>query len=45
MITSKMSIGLFLLRVTVKKLHKYIIYCAMGLTVLCGLIFFFVTLF
>ncbi|KAI4623708.1 uncharacterized protein J4E88_009345 [Alternaria novae-zelandiae] len=45
MITSKMSIGLFLLRVTVKKLHKYIIYAAMGLTVLCGLVFFFVTLF
>lgn len=45
MITSKVSIGLFLLRVTVKALHKWIIYIAMGLTVLCGLIFFFVTLF
>ncbi|KAI0586086.1 hypothetical protein TUN199_01042 [Pyrenophora tritici-repentis] len=45
MITSKISIGLFLLRVTVKALHKYIIYSAMGLTVLTGLIFFFVTLF
>jgi len=44
MILSKISIGLFLLRVTVKKIHKWIIYAAMGLTVLCGLIFFFVTL-
>jgi hypothetical protein len=44
MITSKISIGLFLLRVTVKKLHKWIIYAAMGLTVLTGLVFFFVTL-
>ncbi|KAH9881933.1 hypothetical protein J1614_001104 [Plenodomus biglobosus] len=44
MIASKISIGLFLLRVTVKTVHKYIIYTTMGLTVLTGLIFFFVTL-
>jgi len=44
MIFSKTSIGLFLLRVTVKPIHKWIIYCAMGITVLTGLIFFFVTL-
>ncbi|KAF2032657.1 hypothetical protein EK21DRAFT_60357 [Setomelanomma holmii] len=44
MITSKISIGLFLLRVTVKPIHKWILYCAMGLTVFTGLVFFFVTL-
>lgn len=44
MITSKVSIGLFLLRVTVKKIHKWIIYAAMSITVLTGVVFFFVTL-
>ncbi|KAJ4337031.1 hypothetical protein N0V95_008447 [Ascochyta clinopodiicola] len=44
MITVKTSIGLFLLRVTIKPLHRWIIYIAMGLTVLTGLVFFFVTL-
>jgi hypothetical protein len=44
MITVKLSIGLFLLRVTIKPLHRWIIYIAMGLTVLTGLVFFFVTL-
>ncbi|KAF1846663.1 uncharacterized protein K460DRAFT_356309 [Cucurbitaria berberidis CBS 394.84] len=44
MIASKISIGLFLLRVTVSRIHRYIIYTAMGLTVLTGLLFFFVTL-
>jgi hypothetical protein len=44
MITSKISIGLFLLRVTVKQIHKRIIYCAVGISVLTGLVFFFVTL-
>lgn len=44
MIASKISIGLFLLRVTVTRIHKCIIYVAMGLTVLTGLVFFFVTL-
>ncbi|KAF2829370.1 hypothetical protein CC86DRAFT_188779 [Ophiobolus disseminans] len=45
MVASKTSIGLFLLRVTVKPIHKWIIYCAMGITVLTGGVFFFVTLF
>ncbi|CAO2654833.1 Nn.00g115660.m01.CDS01 [Neocucurbitaria sp. VM-36] len=44
MIGAKISIGLFLLRVTIHKIHRWIIYVAMGLTVLTGLIFFFVTL-
>ncbi|KAF1943002.1 hypothetical protein EJ02DRAFT_151838 [Clathrospora elynae] len=44
MIAAKISIGIFLLRVTVRKLHKWILYIAMALTVLTGLIFFFVTL-
>jgi hypothetical protein len=45
MITSKISIGLFLLRVTVNKIHRWIIYSAVLITVVCGLAFFFVTLF
>jgi len=44
MISSKTSIGLFLLRVTVKRIHKWIIYAAMSITVLTGVVFFFVTL-
>ncbi|KAH7068824.1 hypothetical protein BKA63DRAFT_96071 [Paraphoma chrysanthemicola] len=44
MITSKISIGLFLLRVTVKTIHKWIIYAAMGISFLTGFVFFFVTL-
>lgn len=44
MIAAKISIGLFLLRVTVQQIHKWIIYGVMGLTVLTGLVFFFVTL-
>ncbi|KAF1955743.1 hypothetical protein CC80DRAFT_414873 [Byssothecium circinans] len=44
MIAAKMSIGIFLLRVTVTKLHRYIIYTAMTLTLVSGLVFFFVTL-
>lgn len=44
MIAVKISIGLFLLRVTIKPLQRWIIYIAMFLTVLTGLVFFFVTL-
>jgi len=44
MIAAKISIGLFLLRVTIKPIHKWIIYTVMGLTALTGLVFFFVTL-
>lgn len=44
MVAVKISIGLFLLRVVVKPLHKWIIYIAMGLTILTGLLFFLVTL-
>lgn len=44
MIGAKISIGLFLLRVTVQRIHQWIIYTVMGLTVLTGLVFFFVTL-
>ncbi|KAI0468961.1 hypothetical protein F4859DRAFT_489561 [Xylaria cf. heliscus] len=45
MITSKISIGVFLLRLTVSKIHHYIIYTVMILTVGTGIVFFFVTLF
>ncbi|KAF4500543.1 integral membrane PTH11 [Fusarium agapanthi] len=45
MISCKLSIGYFLLRVTTEKIQRWIIYLAMFLTALsCG-IFFFVTLF
>ncbi|ORY60919.1 uncharacterized protein BCR38DRAFT_49229 [Pseudomassariella vexata] len=45
MIISKVSIGYFLLRVTVKKAHTWIIYGAVLLSIFAGVIFFFVTLF
>ncbi|KAF2476778.1 uncharacterized protein BDR25DRAFT_203703, partial [Lindgomyces ingoldianus] len=45
MISSKVSIGFFLLRVTVKKIHAWIIYVAMSISILAGVVFFFVCLF
>lgn len=45
MITSKLSIGCFLLRIAVKRLHTWIIYAAMLISVVAGSVFFFVTLF
>lgn len=44
MITSKMSIGFFLLRVTVKRSHAWIIYGAVLTSILAGIAFFFVVL-
>ncbi|KAH6645813.1 hypothetical protein BKA67DRAFT_86689 [Truncatella angustata] len=44
MIASKMSIGCFLLRITVKKVHIWTIYTAMLFSVLAGIAFFLVTL-
>lgn len=44
MITSKLSIGVFLLRITIQRVHHYILYLAMLCSVLSGLVFFFVTL-
>jgi hypothetical protein len=45
MIGAKISIGLFLVRITPKKIHHWIIYTVMGLTVLTGIVFLFVTVF
>jgi hypothetical protein len=45
MIAAKISIGLFLLRVTVDRIQRYIIYTIMGLSTTIGLVFFFATLF
>ncbi|KAI1277432.1 hypothetical protein F5Y07DRAFT_362937 [Xylaria sp. FL0933] len=45
MIFSKISIGVFLLRLTVTRVHHAIIYVVMLLTVASGIVFFFVTLF
>lgn len=44
MISSKISIGVFLLRLTTYKVHRWIIYSVMTVTVLTGIVFFFVTL-
>lgn len=44
MISSKFSIGVFLLRLTVDQTHRWIINIVMGITVLTGIVFFFVTL-
>lgn len=43
MISAKISVGLFLLRVTVQRHYRRIIYLVMGLTVATGLVFFFVS--
>lgn len=44
MILSKLSIGAFLLRIVVAKLHRWILYTAIFINILTGLIFFFVTM-
>ncbi|KAM0254600.1 hypothetical protein ACHAQJ_006636 [Trichoderma viride] len=44
MIAAKLSVGYFLLRLMIRRLEKMIIYGVMGLTVLTGVLFFFVTL-
>ncbi|KAF1974362.1 hypothetical protein BU23DRAFT_434037, partial [Bimuria novae-zelandiae CBS 107.79] len=45
MISSKLSIGFFLLRIAVRKLHIWIIRAAMFISIVAGAAFFFVTLF
>ncbi|KAJ4319444.1 hypothetical protein N0V84_006346 [Fusarium piperis] len=45
MITCKISIGLFLLRIAVRRVDVWIIYSAMAVTVLTCVAFFFITLF
>ncbi|RFU76640.1 integral membrane [Trichoderma arundinaceum] len=44
MIAAKLSVGYFLLRLMVRRLEKVIVYVVMLLTVLTGVLFFFVTL-
>jgi hypothetical protein len=44
MISCKISIGLFLLRVVVRPFHRKLVLLVMGLTALTGIVFFFVTL-
>ncbi|KXJ84656.1 hypothetical protein Micbo1qcDRAFT_213625 [Microdochium bolleyi] len=44
MVASKFSVGFYLLRITTSKLHRWIIYVALGLTVIASSTFFFVTL-
>lgn len=45
MICSKLSIGCLLLRISIRKLHTYIIYAAMMTSIIAGGTFFFVCLF
>jgi hypothetical protein len=45
MIASKISIGYFLLRITIRRTDVWIIYGVMLVTVLTGMVFFFVTMF
>lgn len=45
MICSKLSIGFLLLRISIKKIHTWILYAAMFTSVVAGATFFFVCLF
>ncbi|KAI6782743.1 uncharacterized protein J7T54_000886 [Emericellopsis cladophorae] len=45
MIASKISIGYFLLRITIRRTDVWIIYGVMVITVLTGIVFFFATMF
>ncbi|KAF2651520.1 hypothetical protein K491DRAFT_606738, partial [Lophiostoma macrostomum CBS 122681] len=45
MITSKVSIGWFLLRIATKRVHSWIIAAAMCISVVAGVVFFFVVMF
>ena len=45
MILSKVSIAAFMLRIVVKRIHMWIIYLAVGFTVIAGITFFFVSIF
>jgi hypothetical protein len=45
MIAAKISIGFFLLRITISKLHRWIIYGNVIISVLAGSVFLFVTIF
>jgi hypothetical protein len=45
MIFAKISIGIFLLRVTVRPIHHYIIYTVMGATCVISTVFFFLSIF
>ncbi|KAK6078917.1 integral membrane protein [Seiridium cupressi] len=45
MILSKASIAFFLVRIIPDRVHRWIVYVALGLSIFCGLAFFFVALF
>lgn len=45
MLFAKISIGFFLLRVTVVRIQRQVIYCAVCTTVVVGIVFLFVTVF
>ena len=45
MVACKLSVGWFLLRITVKRIHVYVTYFAMFISIVAGICFFFVTIF
>src|SRR5690606_16747540 len=45
MLAAKISIAIFLLRVVFSRMHKWILYAAMTISIIAGAVFFFVTLF
>lgn len=45
MVASKFSVAFFLLRITTQKVHRWIIYSAMGVSLASSLAFFFVAIF
>lgn len=42
---SKASIAVFIMRITPNRSHRLVIYTALGVSIFCGLVFFFVALF
>lgn len=45
MMFSKASIAVFIMRITPNRSHRLVIYTALGVSIFCGLVFFFVALF
>jgi hypothetical protein len=44
MVASKISIGIFFLRLTVKRIHRWIVYLVLLTTVVIGIVYLFVSL-
>jgi hypothetical protein len=44
MVSSKISIGIFFLRLTAQRVHRYLVYLVIAITISVGICFFFVSL-